>query len=387
MSVFDWNRVELSKIRDYGLFQWEIADHLKKVKKASENKKICPRVLCGLNNADRDHAYLDLLAEDPDAVLSGILSCMQALDTKKAELYLPENETELSKKLVRKLEDKGISLKTGIIDVREHADDFIIHIAGAADLAAVLEGKYPEGRFFKANGEMKRLDPSTLLKDVLDLSDAKAVWNGYCYLTPEEAGELTCGECPTGTVHTLSRAECIVEETKKALEEDRKISCGKCVFCREGLIQLEYEQNEITQGRGKTEYRDYAEEIGAAMHTQTLCSIGQKSAESALSAFEKFQGEYDQHIKKNNCPAGVCAAFSHLYIDPMTCTGCGECLDVCPADAIIGKPRYIHMIEDLDCTRCGKCLEVCEEGAVVRASGKLPKLPQRLVKVGKFKRH
>ena len=387
MGTFDWNKVESSELSDYGLFSGKIADRLKKVKEASEEKNLCPRVLCGLNNADRDHAYLDLLKDDPDSVMNGILACAEALGAEETELYLPENETELAEKLKGSLEEKGIALKTGIINVREAADDFIIHIAGAADLAAVLAGENPEGRFFKANGEMKRLDPSTPLKEVLDLTDAKAVWNGYTYLTLEEASDVTVGECPTGTALLIKKNQCIVEETKKALTEDRKISCGKCVFFREGLIQLEYEQSEITQGRGKAEFRDYAEEIGTAMHTQTLCSIGQKSGDAALSAFEKFSDEYDQHIKKNNCPAGVCTAFSHIYIDPMTCTGCGDCLDVCPADAILGKPHYIHMIEDLDCTRCGKCLEVCEDGAIVRASGKLPKLPQRLVKVGKFKRH
>ncbi|MDD6352352.1 MAG: NADH-ubiquinone oxidoreductase-F iron-sulfur binding region domain-containing protein [Lachnospiraceae bacterium] len=387
MSAFDWNKVEVSGLSDYGLFSGKIADRLKEVKEASQAKEICPRVLCGLNNADRDHAYLDILKQDPAAVIDGILACAEALGAKETELYLPENESELAESLKGSLEEKGIALKTGIIDVREHADDFIIHIAGAADLASLLGGELPDGRFFKANGEIKRLDPSTPLKEVLDLSDAKAIWNGYTYLTLEEAEEVTVGDCPTGTALPVKKTQCIVEETKKALQEDRKISCGKCVFCREGLIQLEYEQNEITQGRGKTEFEDYAEEIGAAMHSQTLCSIGQKSGDAALSAFAKFSDEYDQHIKKNNCPAGVCTAFSHIYIDPMTCTGCGDCLDVCPVDAILGKPRYIHMIEDLDCTRCGKCLDVCEEDAIVRASGKLPKLPQRLVKVGKFKRH
>ena len=225
------------------------------------------------------------------------------------------------------------------------------------------------------------------MDEILRISDDVTIMRDGCYIGTWEAKELTIAACPTGTAEVLGKTSCIVAETAKKLHTYREISCGKCVFCREGLIQLEYEQNEITKARGKAEFEGYAQEIGDAMHTQTLCSVGQNAGDCALSAFEKFQDEYDQHIKKNNCPAGVCAAFSHLYIDPQACTGCGDCLDVCPVDAILGKPGYIHMIEDLDCTRCGKCVDVCEENAILRASGKLPKLPQRLVKVGKFKRH
>ncbi|MBQ5746785.1 MAG: hypothetical protein IIV81_02485, partial [Clostridia bacterium] len=82
------------------------------------------------------------------------------------------------------------------------------------------------------------------------------------------------------------------------------LSCGtysvnRCVFCREGLIQLEYMQKEITQARGKSNFADLTKEIGEAMCYNTLCTVGQVSAKIALSAFEKFGGEFDAHIKKN----------------------------------------------------------------------------------------
>ena len=135
------------------------------------------------------------------------------------------------------------------------------------------------------------------------------------------------------------------------------------------------------------EFFDLTKEIGDAMKFSCLCSVGQEAAKAALDATEKFTGEYEAHIKKNQCPAGVCSSFVHIYIDPQTCTGCGECLDVCPADCIEGKAKYIHMIDEFDCTKCGKCIEACEEGAVIQTAGKLPKLPNRLTKVGKFRRH
>ena len=146
-------------------------------------------------------------------------------------------------------------------------------------------------------------------------------------------------------------------------------------------------QKETTQARGKTNFYDLTDEIGEAMIYSTLCTVGQVSSKAALSAVEKFRDEFDAHIKKNKCPAGVCASFVHIYIDPVACNGCGECLDVCPEGCIEGKSKFIHMIDEFECTKCGKCIEACEEEAIHLTSGKLPKLPSRLTKVGKFKKH
>jgi fumarate reductase flavoprotein subunit/NADH-quinone oxidoreductase subunit F len=184
----------------------------------------------------------------------------------------------------------------------------------------------------------------------------------------------------------LTEKDCIVAETEKKLLETRRQSCGKCVFCREGLIQLAYMQKEITEGRGKMEYLDLTKEIGEAMCDSTPCSMGQTCAKIALTAIDRFADEYEAHIKKKNCPAGVCSAFVAMYIDPQSCNGCGDCVDVCPLDCIEGKSGYIHMIDEFDCSKCGKCMEVCEEGAIHKTTGKVPKLPNRLTKVGKFRK-
>ena len=61
----------------------------------------------------------------------------------------------------------------------------------------------------------------------------------------------------------------------------------------------------------------------------------------------------------------MCTSFSHIYVDPQACTGCGDCMDVCPADCIEGRPKYIHMIDEFDCNEMRKC-EACEEDAIVK---------------------
>ena len=57
-------------------------------------------------------------------------------------------------------------------------------------------------------------------------------------------------------------------------------------------------QKEVKDGKGKAEFIDMTKEIGEAMTYSTPCSMGQNSSRIALTAVEKFAGEYEAHIKK-----------------------------------------------------------------------------------------
>ena len=114
--------------------------------------------------------------------------------------------------------------------------------------------------------------------------------------------------------------------------------------------------------------------------------MGQTASDFSLGTLKYFASEYEDHIKKKKCAVNVCNAFMTIYIDPNECQGCEECADVCPAEAIEGKAGYIHMIDEFECTKCGKCLEVCENDAIIQTTGRVPKLPTRLTKCGKFKK-
>ena len=344
-------------------------------------------VHAGLNNADIDRALLALLKDDPETVFAGIVVAGDLVGAAAKFLYLPEDETELTDALKPKAEEYKIVIVNDIINVRESEGDLLLHIATAKDLADLVDGCYEAGAYVDAGDGLKKVPADTPVGELVSLDGAKAVYLNYQLYTPEEAKDLKAKDAVNAVIRVLGGKDCIVDFTQKQLLKDRKASCGRCVLCREGLIQLEWMQKEITMARGKGSQLDLSKEIGEPMSYMTLCTVGQVSAKIALSAIEKFGSEFDAHIKKNKCPAGVCTAFVHIYIDPNTCTGCGECMDVCPADCIEGKPNFIHMIDEFECTKCGKCIEACEDDAVQMTSGKLPKLPNRLVKVGKFKKH
>jgi electron transport complex protein RnfB len=51
------------------------------------------------------------------------------------------------------------------------------------------------------------------------------------------------------------------------------------------------------------------------------------------------------------------------------CNGCGACVRICPAEAITGVRKKLHVIDAGSCIECGACGRVCPEDSVMDASG------------------
>ncbi len=371
-----------------GVYREKMTDHIAKAQAAAAEEGSELSVVAALNNADTDMVYLELLKADPEKVLEGCAIAALAAGAQKAVLTVPEKEEELAQSLKEKGAQYGVDVVNEFINIRKNQANLLVHIAACADLADAFADSYEPGIYVSVNGEkLKKVPADAKVSEIADLAGAKAVQVGYAYYTPQEC-DASVGELnpANGIIRVLTDKNCIVDDAAKKTLASKAQSCGKCVFCREGLIQLEFMQSETTQGRGKMEFLDLTKEIGEAMCFSTPCSMGQQCARISLSAMSKFASEYEEHIKKKNCPAGVCQAFVMIYIDPVVCTGCGDCMDVCPKDCIEGKPKFIHMIDEFECDRCGKCVEACEEECIHITTGKVPKLPDRLTKVGKFKK-
>lgn len=346
-------------------------------------------IVCALENADTKGVFLELLKTDLSKIIQGIELEAKKEQVEEKILFLPEYASSLANALEEILKAHNIKMEIGLVDDIKYADYSWISIPESIDLAEKEEGVYQSGKYLSINGNpLKKFLNDTNISELLDLKEAKAVLCGYRYEIPQNM-EMTIenADVSNGVLSIISNETCILAQTHEMLLDYRKQSCGKCVFCREGLIQLEYMQKEIMEGRGKTEYLEISKEIGEAMRESSNCSVGAFSANLVLSGIEKFGSEYEEHVKKKHCPAGVCYSSSSIYIDPDRCSGCGECVDVCPKDCIDGKINYIHMIDEFECIKCKKCMEVCEENAVIETTKKLPKLPNRLTKVGKFKKH
>jgi NAD-dependent dihydropyrimidine dehydrogenase PreA subunit len=67
-----------------------------------------------------------------------------------------------------------------------------------------------------------------------------------------------------------------------------------------------------------------------------------------------------------------------VWVETARCTGCGACVEVCPAGAIAlmdGKA----CIDEEACTGCGACVDACPEGAIQPViQGELIPAPERV---------
>ena len=179
---------------------------------------------------------------------------------------------------------------------------------------------------------------------------------------------------------------CMVDLAKYFLSFTQAESCGKCVLCREGTMQMLEILTDITEGRGKPEDIDLLLELGEAIKLGSLCALGGTAPNPVLTTIRYFQEEYEAHINEKRCPARVCKELISFHILPEKCQGCLICMRNCPVDAILGGKRMIHVIDQDKCIKCGTCLDVCPSrfSAVVKVSGEQPPTPDKPIPVGSW---
>ena len=386
-------KIAASGLIEFGVERMPVAEKWKLVNAERDLQTNPIRVVCGLNNSDINGALLAILKENPEKVMEGMAIAALAVNAEEMFLVVPASEEAYAAELSEKASAYGITVKCGLINRRESRGGAFHHIETMAALADIFADCYEPCTYMAVckdgkTGELVKVAYGTKVSDLVGDADVKAIAIGT-KLYDASALEMVIEadtQIGNGVITVYDSKCCMIHEAEKVLLEERRQSCGKCTFCREGLIQLHTMTEEITKGQGKKEFPDMIAEIGEAMVFSTPCTMGQTASDFSLGTLKYFASEYEDHIKKKKCAVNVCNAFMTIYIDPNECQGCEECADVCPAEAIEGKAGYIHMIDEFECTKCGKCLEVCENDAIIQTTGRVPKLPTRLTKCGKFKK-
>lgn len=213
-----------------------------------------------------------------------------------------------------------------------------------------IGGGIPNGRKFKA---IQTGGPSggCIPADLLDIS--------VDFDSLDEVGSMM----GSGGMIVMDDQTCMVDVAKYFISFLKDESCGKCTPCREGLIALDNILTRISNGNGKEGDIQLMEEISETMEVASLCALGQTAAYPVLSTIKYFRDEYEAHITDKKCPAGVCKSLITYDIND-NCTGCTLCAQNCPVDAISGKNKEIHTIDQNKCIKCGVCYDVCNFNAV-----------------------
>jgi len=166
----------------------------------------------------------------------------------------------------------------------------------------------------------------------------------------------------SGGLVVMDEHTCMVNLTRFFLEFLVDESCGKCVPCRVGTARMLEILVRITEGRGEVGDIERLEALGRMMKEASLCGLGQTAPNSLLSTLRFFREEYEAHIARKVCPAGVCP---DLVLAPCE-HECPAHVDVPGYVALIGERRFDEAL-DLHRDRhpfpgvCGRvCTHPCE---------------------------
>jgi len=135
----------------------------------------------------------------------------------------------------------------------------------------------------------------------------------------------------SGGLIAMNEDTCMVDTARYFMDFIQDESCGKCVACRLGTKRMLEILERITQGEGEEGDIERLEELGYTIKDTAMCGLGQSAPNPVLSTIRYFRNEYEEHIKKKYCRAGVC---SELFISP--------CENTCPAN--VNVPGYISLI-------------------------------------------
>ncbi|MDM8544387.1 NADH-quinone oxidoreductase subunit NuoF [Desulfococcaceae bacterium HSG9] len=226
------------------------------------------------------------------------------------------------------------------------------------DIIYKIGGGIPDGKKFKA---VQTGGPSggCIPEEQLNLQV------GFDELT--KAGSMM----GSGGMIVMDEDTCMVDVARYFIDFLTDESCGKCVPCREGLRQMHRILTNITLGKGKEDDIELLEDLSETAIEASLCALGKSAPNPFLSTLRYFRDEYEAHINEKRCPALSCKELIAYYIDPDKCKACMICARKCPADAIDGGKKKIHIVDQDKCTKCGTCFEVCPSrfDAVKKISG------------------
>lgn len=116
------------------------------------------------------------------------------------------------------------------------------------------------------------------------------------------------------------------------LHASKSLTCGKCVPCREGLVQLEEQLKQILDGGGSMQTLQQMKELAEMIHATADCAIGYEAAQVVLKGLEEFRDEYISHIYRHMCQEEIGQTV--------------PCVTMCPAHVDI--PGYIALIAEQD---------------------------------------
>ena len=110
----------------------------------------------------------------------------------------------------------------------------------------------------------------------------------------------------SGGMIVMDEYSCMVDVARYFMEFCMSESCGKCVPCRVGTVEMYELLSRIVQGRASSADLELLLELCETVKATSLCGLGQSAPNPVLSTVKYFKEEYLAHIADHSCLAGLC---------------------------------------------------------------------------------
>jgi bidirectional [NiFe] hydrogenase diaphorase subunit len=112
----------------------------------------------------------------------------------------------------------------------------------------------------------------------------------------------------SGGMIVMDDTSCMVNVARFFMEFCMTESCGKCIPCRAGTVQMFQLLTKICDGKASHADLDLLVDLCDVVKNTSLCGLGMTAPNPVLSTLRYFRHEYMEHIEQQHCRAGVCAS-------------------------------------------------------------------------------
>ena len=98
----------------------------------------------------------------------------------------------------------------------------------------------------------------------------------------------------------------MVQVARCFIDFDAGVSCGKCVPCRVGSVELGKILDRIILGRGTPEDLPQMDLICHAMQEAPYCDFARASSGTIMSILRHFRSEFEAHMAEGGCFTRSC---------------------------------------------------------------------------------
>lgn len=123
---------------------------------------------------------------------------------------------------------------------------------------------------------------------------------------------------------------CPVDITRAFIEMCHAQTCGKCVPCRVGLLQLKHLLTDVLNGNADEDKLDLIEETALAIMQTADCAIGYEAAHMVWKSIHTCRDDYEEHMRSRRCTC--------MTTQPVPCVA------LCPAH--VDVPGYIALVRE-----------------------------------------